>query len=126
MFKNISIAIIAVAVGVVASTAFARSTGWVNGYEWIRIAKTLTKNGEMPVSVVCKDSNSKGLTNQSGVAKVELQKNPGNIAWYWAFGARVNQVRARLEKRGFKLVSYSEYRRASGLKIPCAIWHKKN
>jgi hypothetical protein len=125
MIKKISITALAAVLCTASPAAFARSTGWVNGYEWIRISKTLAKNREMPVSVVCKDSNSKGLTNQSGIAKVEIQKNPGNVTWYWAFGDRVSRARQRLEKRGFKLVSYSEYRRASGLKIPCAIWHKK-
>ncbi|CAN7523505.1 hypothetical protein [Rhizobium sp. LjRoot254] len=125
MIKAISVIVVAAVISANASAAFARSTGWVSGFEWIRISKTLDKNGEMPVSVVCKDSGSKGLTNISGLAKVEIQKNPGNVAWYWAYGARVKQVKARLEKRGFKLVSFSEYRRSSGLKIPCAIWHKK-
>jgi hypothetical protein len=125
MIKSYSALMVATIVAVAAPSAFARSTGWVNGHEWFRIAKTLEKNGEMPVSVVCKDSNSKGLTNKSGVAKVEIQKNPGNIAWYWAVGDRVPSAKKSVEARGYKMVSYSEYRRASGLKIACAIWHKR-
>lgn len=118
---------IAVAMTIVVSStsAVARSTGWVTGYEWLRIWKSLEKNGELPVSVVCRDSAKKGLSNASGLAKVEIQPNPRKIAWSWAFGGKVQQAKKRYEARGYKLVSYSEYRRASGLKIACAIWHKK-
>ncbi len=115
---------IAALVAAYGTSALARSTGWITGYEWLRIWKSLEKTGEMPVSVVCKDSEKKGLTNASGLAKVEIQPNPRKIAWYWAFGNRVQQSKKRMEARGYKLVSYSEYRRASGLKIACAIWHK--
>jgi hypothetical protein len=124
MLKHVGIIAFTAIVAASSIEAIARSTGWVNGYEWLRISKTLTKNGEMPVSVVCKDSNNRGLSFQSGLAKIEIHQNTGNIAWYWAFGARVNQVKGRMENRGYKVVSYSEYRRASGLKVPCAIWHK--
>ena len=107
------------------TSAEARQTGWINGFEWFRIAKTLSAKGEMPVSVKCKDSGSKGLTYKSGVANVRIEKNPNHIKWYWAFGNRVAAVKPKLEKQGYKLVSYSAYRRSSGLKVPCAIWHKK-
>lgn len=110
---------------VVASEAHARSTGWVDGYEWVRIARTLSKNNEMPVSIVCKDTGTTDLTWKSGIAKVEIQKNPKNIKWHWAFGDSVGIVKPRVERDGFKLVSYSEFRRASGLKVACAIWHKE-
>lgn len=105
--------------------AEARSTGWVDGNEWKRISRTLAKNGEMPVSVVCKDTKNAELSFESGVAKVEIQKNPKGIEWYWAFADSVPVIAKKLENTGYKLVSYSEYRRSSGLKIRCAIWHKE-
>lgn len=105
--------------------AQARQTGWVNGYEWVRIAKTLRARGEMPMSVECKDSNTVGLSRASGLANVRIEKNTQGLKWYWAFGDRVARDGPKLAKAGYKLVSRSEYRRASGLKVPCAIWHKK-
>jgi hypothetical protein len=121
---------IVILAGIVCSTcltilsAEARSTGWVDGDEWYQISRTLNKNGEMPVSVVCKDTKNIGLSFKSGVAKVEIQKNTKGIEWHWAFGASVPVVANKLKNTGFKMVSYSEYQRASGLKIRCAIWHK--
>ncbi len=108
-----------------AQWAQARQTGWINGYEWVRIAKTLRARREMPVSVECKDSDTIGLSRASGLANVRIEKNTQGLKWYWAFGDRVAKDGPKLTKAGYKLVSRSEYRRASGLKIPCAIWHKR-
>ena len=126
MWKSIGAALIAVGlIALVVPQAYARSTDWIDGYELLRLRKALRKSGEMPVSIVCKDTNSKGLTYKSGVAKVEIRPNPGNVKWGLFIADEVPRYRSRLERGGFKRVSYSEYRRASGLRIPCAIWHKK-
>lgn len=121
----VAIIFMAGAFSLAALPAQARQTGWVSGFEWSRIARTLSSKGEMPVSVQCRDRKAAGLTLNSGEANVRIEKNIKGIKWHWAYGDRVNAVKPKLEKQGYKMVSYSEYTRASGLKVRCAIWHKR-
>ena len=123
--RTVAVLLIAAAVSLAALPAQARQTGWISGFEWSRIARALTDKGEMPVAVECRDRKSAGLTLTSGEANVRIEKNTDGIKWHWAYGDRVNVVKPKLERDGYKMVSYSEYTRASGLKVRCAIWHKR-
>lgn len=107
-----------------AASAEARQTGWISASQWEAMIPRLRAAGEVPVAVKCRDLNTISLSNASGEANVTLANKP-DVDWHWAFGAGYGPVKANVEKNGFRQAAYHSFTRASGLKVPCAVWHKK-
>ena len=111
-----------------AETALAqtRSTGWITLSEWETIVLSLFDTDDLPIKAECKDTGAKVANARSALVRITFTKNTtGTIDWFWAIADHYSASKARLESRGYELVSYDEYHRASGRKVPCAIWHKR-
>ena len=52
-------------------------------------------------------------------------KNPEKIKIRWAVGNLYGPFREMSKRDGSRLISYDSFRRKSGLKVHCAVWHKK-
>ena len=65
------------------------------------------------------------MNRKNTMVNITYRNNPKEVDWTWAWGADVGRIGKKRMKQGFKRVSYDSFRRKSGLKIGCAIWHKQ-
>ena len=123
MKKDLNLMALAFVAALLSHPAHAAKTGWFKGKERYEIEKRL--KGKLLLEIECRDGRAPGLHLAKDEFRVTYSDNPSNTKFLWAIGNVFGAYKKRAEKRGFKLVSYNQYVRASGLKIPCAVWHKK-
>ena len=107
-------------------SAFAESSGWINANELESFSRSvLNKQDKLPVRIRCKNKNTVvGMNRKNTMVNVTYRNSPKEVDWTWAWGTDVGRIGKKRMKQGFKRVSYDSFRRKSGLKIGCAIWHK--
>jgi hypothetical protein len=116
--------VLALSLFTVTSPAFSASSGWMDANEANAFSGKVLRKNNIPTSIQCKNNDAvAGMDRRNTLIKFEYQPNPKNNRWSWAWGANVGKINADLTKKGFKKVSQGSFRRASGLVIPCAIWH---
>lgn len=103
------------------------TTGWVTGYEAIRLGKSRERNGIVPTKIQCKNGkNDRGDFKKNLLIKVDYRvrdkKRP--VQWVAAWHTAMKQFEIKYGRKGFKIVSRDSYVRGSGLKVHCALWHK--
>lgn len=107
-------------------SAFAASSGWIDANELESFSRNvLDKKDKLPVRIRCKNKNSVvGMNRKNTLVNVTYRNNTKDVAWTWAWGTDVGRIGKKRMKQGYKRVSYDSFRRKSGLKIGCAIWHQ--
>lgn len=105
----------------------AGTTGWVNGYEARRLGKSRERHGVVLTKIQCKNGASdKGDFRKNMLIKADYRMQDKNapVDWVVAWHTAMKQFEIKYERKGFKLVSRDSFRRATGLKIECALWHR--
>jgi len=106
-----------------ANASSKKSTGWFNGSDRSERSKL---RGKLIHSIKCRDSKSIGLNVRKGQYKVVYSDNPKKIKFLWAIGSAYGRYEKIARKRGYKRVSFDQYRRkVSGLNIRCGVWQEK-
>ncbi len=106
------------------TVASAETTEWFSGKEQRVVQKRL--KDKLLMRIECRDTNVVGLNVADFEYRVTYKENPENIKVRWAVGSLYGPFREQSLKDGSKLISYDSFRRKkSGLKIHCAVWHKK-
>lgn len=106
-----------------AAVASAESTDWITGYEALEMKPKL--KGKLLQSIECRDVVSNGLNLRKSEFRLTYTNNPSKKRFLWAVGSEYGRYNARAQKEGYELVSLHQYSRQSGLKVRCAVWHKK-
>jgi hypothetical protein len=104
------------------------TTGWVTGYEAIRLGKSRDRYGIVPTKIQCKNGkNNRGDFRKNLLVKVDyrFQDKKKPIYWAAAWHTAMKQFEIKYKRKGFKMVSRDSYVRGSGLRVHCALWHKK-
>jgi len=108
----------------IAAPALATTTDWISGRDFSTIKRAV--GNKLLTKIECRDTGKKGGQVADYEYRVTYVNNPGKIRYRWAIGNQYGPYRARAKKDGYKQVSYSSFRRkTSGLKVHCAVWHKK-
>ncbi len=103
----------------------AENTGWFKSHQGRSTIKNLSKQGQIPVTIMCKDSGKKSFSERDVLVKLVHRDNVPKKRWHVAVGTpAVKRVGRRLPKKGYKRVSSSSFTRKSGLTIRCGVWHK--
>lgn len=102
------------------------SSGWIDANELKRFSWRVLRKGHIPTAIQCKNKNiAKGMNRVNTWVKVSYKPNPSKQKWTWAWGNFVGAIHVKRIKNGYKRVSLAGFRRPSGLRVQCAIWHKK-
>ena len=105
--------------------AAAATSEWMNAHDFQRFSRKHLRKKNVPTSIRCKPAqNTRGLTRYNTMIQVTYKETNKRIRWHWAWGTSVGVQNRKLPKKGFKRVSFYQSVRKSGLKLPCAIWHK--
>ncbi len=115
--------IFALAVLIFCQPAYAAKTEWFKGKERYEIEKRL--KGKLLLEIECRDGKAPGLHLAQDEFRVTYSDNTPKTKFLWAIGSLYGPYKKRAEKNGYKLVSFNQFVRPSGLKIRCAVWHKK-
>lgn len=109
-----------------AAPACAEDSVWLRGFTAYLTVGKMGKQGFMPTSIACRDSNLKGLDVAETEYKVSYAKRPDGVKFMWAVGSEYGRYRKLAEKEGYRQVGFDQYKRKkSGLVVRCAIWHKQ-
>ena len=108
----------------IGSLAHAETTEWFSGKDRRTVEKRLWD--KLLMRIECRDTNRVGLNVTDFEYRVTYTDNPKKIKIRWAVGSLYGPFRERSKRDGSKLISYDSFRRKkSGLKVHCAVWHKK-
>ncbi|MEM7216596.1 MAG: hypothetical protein AAF423_13735 [Pseudomonadota bacterium] len=122
--RNFVVPVLAVLlIASIATSAKAERTEWFEGKDRYEITKRL--KGKLLLEIECRDSKTPGLHLARDEFRVTYTDNPTSKKFTWAIGNHYGRYKHWADKNGYKLVSINQYTRASGLKIRCAVWHKK-
>lgn len=115
--------------GAVAAETY--TTGWVTGYEIRRtdLYGKAKRNHFLPTKISCKNGASdKGNYKDNMLLKIDYVdrdiKDPKRRDWKWRWATSIRKFEIENARKGFKLVSKDSFKRATGLVIKCAIWHR--
>ncbi|MGJ8571208.1 MAG: hypothetical protein ACSHXI_10985 [Hoeflea sp.] len=108
----------------IGSVAHAETTEWFSGKEQRTVQKRL--RDKLLMRIECRDTNRVGLDVSEFEYRVTYTDNPEKIKVRWVVGNLYGPFREQSKRDGSKLISYDSFRRKkSGLKVHCAVWHKK-
>ena len=117
---------LSLAASFIPNKALAASSGWINAHELQRFSRRTLRRSTVPTSIACKNAkNTKGMSRKNTIVKVGYRSIRKKIKWTWAWGADVGRLKRKRAKQGYKIVSSGGFRRASGLYVPCVLWHRK-
>lgn len=105
------------------SLAHAETTEWFSGKERRAVEKRLWD--KLLMRIECRDTKRVGLNVTEFEYRVTYTDNPEKIKIRWAVGNLYGPFREMSKRDGSRLISYDSFRRKSGLKVHCAVWHKK-
>ncbi|WP_394688188.1 hypothetical protein [Hoeflea sp.] len=106
------------------SAAYAEQTEWFEGRQQYAVEKRL--KGKLLNRIECRDTGRLGLDVADFEYRVSYSDNPDGIKYFWAIGSAFGPQRERAKRQGYEMVSYENFlRKQSGLKVHCAVWHKK-
>lgn len=108
------------------------TTGWVNGYDLKKhkLYRSKERNKYLPVKIQCKSgSTAKGDIRKNMLIKIDFiprtqDKSETGTSWIWRWAPTMKPYETKNARRGYKLVSKDSFKRASGMKIECAVWHR--
>lgn len=109
-----------------AAPALAQTSEWMSGRVVFKYADKLGSNGMIVTKMECKDSGERGLGVESALVRLHYGPNSANIDWRIDGWNNLDENRKYWESKGFKLASYSVFKRAkSGLRLFCTVYNEK-
>lgn len=109
-----------------AAPALAQTSEWMSGRVVFKYADKLGSNGMIVTKMECKDSGERGLGVESALVRLHYVPNSANIDWRIDGWNNLDENRKYWESKGFKLASYSVFKRAkSGLRLFCTVYNEK-
>jgi hypothetical protein len=125
-YKVVGFGALVLSVGlVVAGSAYAQSTGWLDANQLQDFGKKHFSKQILPTAISCKDAEAvAGMDRRNTMLKIEYGPNPNHVRWEWAWGSLVGKIDHDNIAKGYKISSQDSFRRPSGLLMRCAIWHK--
>ncbi len=108
-----------------APAAFAETSDWMKGYDSFRFGDKLAKEGVLITRIECKDSGKVSLDYDSALVRLTYEKNPKKIGWLFTGWPNLPEVQRDYERKGYKLVQHTMFRREkTGLRLYCVLFHK--
>jgi hypothetical protein len=109
-----------------ACLARAETSDWMSGKVVFKYADKLGSNGMIVTKMECKDSGALGLGVESALVRLHYQQNSQNIDWRIDGWNNLEENKKYWAGRGFKLASYTAFRRAkSGLRLFCTVYNEQ-
>lgn len=109
-----------------AAPALAQTSEWMSGRVVFKYADKLGSNGMIVTKMECKDSGERDLGVESALVRLHYVPNSANIDWRIDGWNNLDENRKYWESKGFKLASYSVFKRAkSGLRLFCTVYNEK-